>query len=105
TGLGATRVIEEFRHADPWSDPWLFTQLALALASSLAVRRWQSILRAALVAFLALRSVRFAAEWALLSAPLCALGLTRVLQTRSWIPALALLSLIALERRSFDIGL
>lgn len=108
TGLGATRIIEEFRHADLWSDPWLFTQLALALASSLAVRKWRRILGPALVAVLALRSVRFAAEWALLSAPLCALGLSRLTQSwreRNWAPALALVAVIAVERRDFQIGL
>jgi hypothetical protein len=105
TGLGATRIIEEFRHADPWSDPWLFTQLALALASSLTVRKWRRILGPALVALLALRSVRFAAEWALLSAPLCALGLSRLLQREKGWAIAALLALICVERRDFQIGL
>jgi hypothetical protein len=110
TGLGATRIIEEFRRADPWSDPWFFTQLALALASSLALRQWRRILPAALVALLAYRSVRFVAEWAFLSAPLCALGLTQfartlALRSRPAIAAVAIVALIAVERRDFDVGL
>ncbi len=76
TGLGATRIIEEFRRADAWDDPWFFAQLGLALAASLSVRTWRRILPVAALALLSLRSVRFVAEWALLSAPLCALGLT-----------------------------
>jgi hypothetical protein len=76
TGLGATRIIEEFRHADLYDDPWLFTQGALALVSAVAIRQWRRILPVVIVFALACRSVRFAAEWGLLAAPLCALGLT-----------------------------
>jgi len=115
TGLGATRIIEEFRRADLWDDPWFFVEGALALASGVAVRRWRLILPVAAVALLAWRSVRFVAEWALLAAPLCALGLDAMLRGLDWQPkkwatalgALALMTVIAVERRAgtFEIGL
>jgi hypothetical protein len=115
TGLGATRIIEEFRRADLWDDPWFFVELTLALASCVAVRRWRRILPVAAVALLAWRSVRFVAEWALLAAPLCALGLDAMLRGLDWRPqkwasvlaALALVGVIAVERRTggFEIGL
>jgi hypothetical protein len=64
-------------------------------------------LPSALLALLAVRTVRFAAEWALLSAPLCALGLTRL--TKSWREVawapLLITAVIATERHDFDIGL
>jgi tetratricopeptide (TPR) repeat protein len=111
TGLGATRVIDEFRHADAWNDPWFFALAALAAASVVA-RGWRRELRQwlpiALVALLAWRSVRFVAEWALLAAPLYAEGLDRALarllpriaaaQLTAWTAALALVATITLSR-------
>jgi hypothetical protein len=109
TGLGATRIIEEFRVAELYSDPWFFTLLALALASAVAVKKWRRILPVVVVAVLAWRSVRFVAEWALLAAPLCALGLTAIgralsLRAPAW-SALAILVVLPIERRDFDVGL
>jgi hypothetical protein len=110
TGLGATRIVEEFRHADLYDDPWFFGMLTLALASAFAVRSWRRTLPVLMVAILALRSVRFVAEWAILAAPLCALGLTRMSESigwrpRQWAGAMILLVVISAERRSFEIGL
>jgi hypothetical protein len=115
TGLGATRIIEEFRRADLWDDPWFFAQGTLALASAVAVKRWRRILPVVAVALLAWRSVRFVAEWALLAAPLCALGLDAMLRGLDWHPrrlaegvlALALVVVVSVERRdgTFEIGL
>jgi tetratricopeptide (TPR) repeat protein len=82
TGLGATRVVDEFRHADAWNDPWFFALAAAALATAVGTarrRRWRDVLPAALLGLLAWRSVRFVAEWALWSAPLLADGLDRLL--------------------------
>jgi tetratricopeptide (TPR) repeat protein len=109
TGLGATRVVDEFRRADAWNDPWLFLLFGLCAATAAArPRRWRDLLPAALVALLAWRSVRFVAEWAFLTAPLVADGLARAgraaalrrphpaLATAT--VALALATLIAVER-------
>jgi hypothetical protein len=106
TGLGATRIIDEFRHADAWNDPWFFVLMALALATAIALREpWRRLLPVILVALLAWRSVRFVAEWALLAAPLVAAGITRALAAH--VPrharvglagAAALLGVIAVER-------
>jgi hypothetical protein len=87
-----------------WDDPWLFGEMTLALASALAVKEWRRVLPSLLVGLLALRSVRFAAEWALLSAPLCALGLSAMskklpLGDRRLAGAMALVAVIVLERR------
>ena len=119
TGLGATRIIEEFRRADPWDDPWFFAGIALTALTLLGRlrRRWRHVLPVLVVLPLALRSVRFVAEWALLSAPLFALGLTALgeaLAPRRRTQALAtaativaLTATIALERagRPFSIDL
>jgi hypothetical protein len=79
TGLGATRIIEEFRRADPYDDPWFFVLLAAALASARAagLRR---VLPLVVVGLLAWRSVRFVAEWAFLATPAIALGVERALR-------------------------
>ncbi len=80
TGLGATRNVEEFRRAEPYSDPWFFALGALvagwALASQ-ARRRpcLREVLPLVVVWLLAARSVRFAAEWGMLAAPAVALAL------------------------------
>lgn len=125
TGLGATRVIEEFRHAEPFSDPWFFLLGgACALAILVGERSLRRILPVAVMALLAWRSVRFAAEWSLLAAPLAAAGGTRIgralpegFRSRSAATALrctatlALALLILVERapgisgRRFDLGL
>ncbi|MDB4965432.1 MAG: hypothetical protein JWN44_1121 [Myxococcales bacterium] len=81
TGLGATRNIDEFRHADAWNDPWFFTLMAVCLAAAVArgrTPRWRQLLPLIVVAALAWRSVRFVAEWSLLAAPLVADGLGRL---------------------------
>src|SRR5256885_2150996 len=82
TGLGATRIIDEFRHADAWNDPWFFVLGALALGAAVArrPRRWRELLPLAVTAWLASRSGRFVAEFALLATPLVADGLDRLLR-------------------------
>jgi hypothetical protein len=98
TGLGATRNVEEFRRADPFDDPWFFVELAGLLLSAVALRRrrLEQLLPIVVAGALALRSVRFVAEWSLLAAPYLALGATRLLDdTRRW-PAWALIAGIAL---------
>ncbi len=85
TGLGATRIIDEFRHADAWNDPWFFVLLALCLATAIArrPRRWRELLPIAVTAWLAWRSVRFVAELAFLAAPLVADGVDRLLRAHA----------------------
>ncbi|MCU1282434.1 MAG: hypothetical protein JWM53_5980, partial [bacterium] len=65
TGLGATRIIDEFRHADAWNDPWFFALVAacIAIAAARRPRRWRELLPVAVTAWLASRSVRFVAEF------------------------------------------
>ena len=78
TGLGATRIIDEFRVADAWNDPWFFVMIGGCLLSLLGAARtigWRRVLPLLVVGILAWRSVRFVAEWALLAAPTLALGL------------------------------
>jgi tetratricopeptide (TPR) repeat protein len=78
TGLGATRVIEEFRRADAWSDPLFFALIAVCGVTLIArprAFRFADALPALVVGVLAWRSVRFVAEWAFLVAPLAATGL------------------------------
>src|SRR5262249_4466599 len=60
TGLGATRNVEEFRHADVFDDPWFFALMVAAGVTALALRRRRLELLAPLVvtALLAWRSVR-----------------------------------------------
>lgn len=119
TGLDSTRVIEEFRRADPWDDPWLFVlggACGLAVLVAPEARRARRLLPLLAVGWLAVRSVRFAAEWSLLAAPLAADGfsrLERALGSRRIRAALAAAGLAALaavtvaERRArgFAIGL
>ncbi|HWE30308.1 MAG TPA: hypothetical protein VHB97_20020, partial [Polyangia bacterium] len=94
TGLGATRNIDEFRHADAWNDPWFFLFVAVALAVACArPRRWRDLAGAAVVAVLAWRSVRFVAEFALVAAPLIADGLSRLVDAHA--PRLARSPLVA----------
>jgi len=109
TGLGATRIIDEFRHADAWNDPWFFVLLAICLATAVARRRWRDILPVAVTAWLAARSVRFVAEFAFLATPLVADGLDRVLArsaaARSRLVAVAVaatLALVVLTDRAAD---
>jgi hypothetical protein len=84
TGLGATRIIDEFRHADAWNDPWFFLMGALVLAIAVArPRRWRDLVPIAVVMLLAWRSVRFVAEFALVAAPLVADGLGRLLDAHA----------------------
>jgi len=85
TGLGATRIIDEFRHADAWNDPWFFFLAAACLATAIArrPRRWRELVPIAATAVLAARSVRFVAEFALLSAPLVADGVDRLLRAHA----------------------
>jgi hypothetical protein len=110
TGLGATRIIEEFRHADPWDDPWFFTLLTLSAITLLRLGRgagFRRVLPVAIVALLAWRSVRFAAEFGFVAAPLAACGLDavakllaeRTRKLQSVLIAIALVATIALERR------
>jgi hypothetical protein len=96
TGLGATRIIDEFRHADAWNDPWFFVIVAACIATAVArrPRRWRELLPIAVTAWLAARSVRFVAELALLSAPLVADGLDRLLRVHA--PRLAAARAVAL---------
>ena len=110
TGLGSTRVIDEFRRADAWNDPWFFVLLAVCLGAAVARRRsprWRQLIPVALVALLAWRSVRFVAEWALLAAPLAADGLGRLVAAHAprllrpraaLVVALALAAVVAADR-------
>jgi hypothetical protein len=78
TGIGSSRIVDEFRVADPWNDPFFFVMLCAILAA-LLLRRWcgwRRLLPVFLVAVLAWRSVRFVAEWAFLAAPTLALLLS-----------------------------
>jgi tetratricopeptide (TPR) repeat protein len=89
TGLGATRIIDEFRRADPWNDPWFFALVTGCVLIALYRRREigaRRLLPLAVTALLAWRSVRFVAEWSLLAAPTIALGLEAL--GRSLAPAL-----------------
>src|SRR5262249_46142292 len=77
TGLGSTRIIEEFRPADPWDDPWVFVLLGGVALALFRLRREVGLRRALPVlvgALLAWRSVRFVAEWAFVAAPLVVTG-------------------------------
>jgi hypothetical protein len=116
TGLGSTRIVEEFRRADPWNDPWFFIEMTLCAITVVRLGRrtpWRLVVPALVVAWLAWRSVRFAAEWALIGAPLVAQGLSRAgaqmsARARHVFAALSLASLLALigsERRGFALGL
>jgi hypothetical protein len=109
TGLGATRAIDEFRNADAWNDPWFFALLAMALAAAIARgrRELRHVLPVVLTAALALRSVRFVAEWALVAAPLVADGLERLIAAHAprllrpraaAVVALALVAVVAADR-------
>lgn len=117
TGLGAVRDIEEFRRADPWDDPWFFTLAAACVVTLLLLGRNARLFRRALpalvVALLAWRSVRFAAEAALLLLPAVAVGASHLLGTprrargTSALAAAALLLVVGLERagRAPEVGL
>lgn len=107
TGLGATRIIEEFRHADLYDDPWFFILLTACTIG--LVRRGRAVglrrlLPPLLLAPLALRSVRFVAEWSLLAAPLLAAGFAdlglapRTRRAALAIASASLLGLIAFAR-------
>jgi tetratricopeptide (TPR) repeat protein len=83
TGVASSREIDEFRHAEPWSDPWFFIMIALCVLALLVLRRRiraRQILPLVVVGILAARSVRFVAEWAFLAAPLVASGLDEALR-------------------------
>jgi tetratricopeptide (TPR) repeat protein len=83
TGVASSREIDEFRHAEPWSDPWFFVMLAACALALLVLRkqiRLRQLLPIVVVAILAQRSVRFVAEWAFLAAPLVAAGLDAALR-------------------------
>jgi hypothetical protein len=87
TGLGSTRNVEEFRVAELSSDPAFFLLVAAGAVMLVVLRRrapWRWALPVVLVAPLAWRSVRFVAEWAILAAPLVAMGLTAA---RTWVGA------------------
>jgi hypothetical protein len=93
--LPALHAVDEFRHPTWLSDPALFVYAAVALgAVVLAGRRgiaWAVVLPALATVVLAARSVRFAADAALVMAPLIALMLTAAgaLARARW-PTLAL---------------
>jgi len=77
TGLGSTRIIDEFRVADAWNDPWFFVMAGGVLLSLLGAAKrigWRRTLPLLVVGVLAWRSVRFVAEWAWLAAPTLAIG-------------------------------
>jgi len=109
TGLGATRIVDEFRRADPWNDPWFFVELVVCAITVLRVPRRVGaghVLGAAVVGLLAWRSVRFVAEFALLAAPLAAVGLSAAgtlvsARTRSAVAALSIVmfSLVLVSER------
>jgi hypothetical protein len=117
TGLGSTRIIEEFRSANAWSDPWFFAMLGVCLVGAIRLgrARLDLSLPSFLVALLAARSVRFVAEWAFLSTPLVALTLhelrglasPRLRRIVAATTTIALISVIGLERRGrrFSISL
>ncbi|MEO6951233.1 MAG: hypothetical protein ABI321_05415, partial [Polyangia bacterium] len=77
TGIGATRVIEEFRHADLYSDPWFFVCIVVALVGAVRARWLARAVPLVIVGLLAWRSVRFVAEWAFLATPLLARAFSR----------------------------
>jgi hypothetical protein len=118
--LPALHPVDEFRAATWVSDAPLLVYGALAVAAALVARpvSWRALLPAAALAALALGSVRFGADFALVAAPVVALGLTRVarpiLATRA-APAATALLLVALAAAprlaaargggAFDVGL
>ena len=77
TGLGATRVIEEFRRATLYSDPWFFVCIVIALVGAVRARWLARAVPLVLVGLLAWRSVRFVAEWAFLATPFLARACSR----------------------------
>jgi hypothetical protein len=83
--LPALHPVDEFRTPSWLSDPALFVYcggLVVSLASALRSRRvsWTSLLPALVFVPLTVRSVRFAGDLALVSAPLVAVGLTVIFQ-------------------------
>jgi tetratricopeptide (TPR) repeat protein len=102
TGLGATRIIEEFRRADLYDDPWFFVMLGACAVACLRRGRavgMRRLLPALALAPLAFRSVRFVAEWAFVAAPLVAAGAGGLTaQRRLHRIALALATLLLVTR-------
>jgi len=106
--LPALHPVDEFRAPSWLSDPALFVYgAALAVSAAIAWRRrpaWTSLLPTLVFAVLAVRSVRFAADVALVTAPLLAVSLTVVAERlrARWprllpepIPAVGVVALIA----------
>ena len=80
TILPALHPVDEFRAASWVSDAPLFACGAAFLVAAAAVRprRWHALLPALALAVLALRSVRFGADFALAAAPVLAVALSRL---------------------------
>ncbi|HVR02021.1 MAG TPA: hypothetical protein VMT47_07810, partial [Polyangia bacterium] len=80
TILPALHPVDEFRAASWISDaPLLSYGAAVAVAAvAMRPRRWRVLLPAAALGLLALRSIRFGADFALLAASLLAVALTRL---------------------------
>jgi hypothetical protein len=80
TVLPGLHPVDEFRAATWTSDaPWfVFAALAAVAAATARPARWRVLLPALAAGVLALRSVRFAADFAVLAAPLLAAGLARI---------------------------
>ncbi len=79
TVLPALHPVDEFRAASWISDGPLFAYGAAALVAAFTrPRRWRVLLPALALACLALRSIRFGADFALCAAPVLAVGLTRL---------------------------
>jgi hypothetical protein len=113
--LPALHPVDEFRAATWISDAPLIVFGVLAVAAALVARpvRWRWLLPAAALGVLALRSVRFGADFALVAAPIVALGLGRVAALAAGaapaIVGLLLVGLAAAPRlaagRALDVGL
>src|SRR6185503_112780 len=78
--LPALHPVDEFRAMSWVSDAPLVVFGGAALAAALVVRprAWRWLLPAGVLGLLALRSVRFGADFAIAAAPLLAMGLTRL---------------------------
>ncbi len=79
--LPALHAVDEFRAATWTSDAPLFIYGAAVVVAALATRprRWRVLLPVFALGALALRSVRFGADFALVAAPVLAVGLGRLL--------------------------
>jgi hypothetical protein len=100
TLLPALHPVDEFRAASWISDAPLLSYGAAVAVAAVATRpwRWRVLLPAAALGLLALRSIRFGADFALLAAPLLAVALTRLARRarlgHGFVPAAAVSGLL-----------